>query len=85
MANTKTVFSRDNLRINLQSYAISTIISQSGLEVIKLEIMLKLKIKRNDWLLADMCPQATNHCTLKVKSEVLVYYSVTPIERASHF
>ena len=25
---------------------------------------LKLKIKRNDWLLADMGPQATNHCAL---------------------
>ena len=30
----------------------------SGLEVIKLECSLKLKIKRNDWLLADTCPQA---------------------------
>ena len=35
-----------------------------GLEVIKLEFILKLKIKRNDWLLADTCPQAANHCTL---------------------
>ena len=35
-----------------------------GLEVIKLEFILKLIIKHNDWLLADMCPQATNHCTL---------------------
>ena len=35
-----------------------------GLEVIKLEFILKLKIKRNDWLLVDMCPQAANHCTL---------------------
>ena len=33
-------------------------------EVIKLEYSLKLKIKRNDWLLADTCPQATNHCAL---------------------
>ena len=23
-----------------------------------------LKIKRNDWLLADTCPQAANHCAL---------------------
>ena len=36
----------------------------SGLEVIKLDFTLKLKIKRNDWLLADTCPQAANHCTL---------------------
>ena len=27
-----------------------------GLEVIKLEYSLTLKIKRNDWLLADTCP-----------------------------
>ena len=33
-----------------------------GLEVIKLEYHLKLKIKRNHWLLADTCPQAANHC-----------------------
>ena len=26
--------------------------------------MLRLKIKRNDWLLADTCPQAANHCAL---------------------
>ena len=36
----------------------------TGLEVIKLEFILRLKIKRNDWLLADMCPQAANHCAL---------------------
>ena len=36
----------------------------SGLEVIKLEYSLKLKIKRNDWLLADTCLQAANHCVL---------------------
>ena len=35
-----------------------------GLEVIKLEFLLKLKIKHNDWLLADTCPQAANRCTL---------------------
>ena len=36
----------------------------SGPEVIKLEYRLKLKIKCNDWLFADMCPQAGNHCAL---------------------
>ena len=40
-----------------------------GLEVIKLEysVSLKLKIKCNDWLLTDTCdtcPQAANHCAL---------------------
>ena len=29
-----------------------------GLEVIKFEFILRLKIKCNGWLLADMCPQA---------------------------
>ena len=28
------------------------------LEVIKLEYSIQVKIKRNDWLLADTCPQA---------------------------
>ena len=53
---------------------------QPGLEDVKLELILKLKIKRNDWLLADTflklkikrndwllaktCPQAANHCAL---------------------
>ena len=35
-----------------------------GLEVIKLEYSLRVKIKRDHWLLADTCPQAANHCTL---------------------
>ena len=35
-----------------------------GLEVINHEFILRLKIKRNDWLLADTCPQAANHCSL---------------------
>ena len=37
---------------------------QPGLEIIKLENNLKLKIKRNDWLLADTCPQAANRYAL---------------------
>ena len=39
-------------------------VSSTGLEVIKLEFILGLKIKRSDWLLADACPQAANHCAL---------------------
>ena len=35
-----------------------------GLEVIKLEFILRLKINLNDWLLADTCPQAANQCAL---------------------
>ena len=37
---------------------------RAGLEVIKPEYILRLKIKRNDWLLADTCPQSANHCAL---------------------
>ena len=37
---------------------------RAGLEVIKLEFILRLKIKHNDWLLADTCQQAANHCAL---------------------
>ena len=36
----------------------------SGLEVIKREFILRLKINHNDWLLADTCPQSANHCAL---------------------
>ena len=35
---------------------------KEGLEVIKLEY--SLKIKGNDWLLVDMCPQTANDCAL---------------------
>ena len=38
--------------------------SSPGLEVINLEFILKLKMKHVDWLLADTCPQAANHCAL---------------------
>ena len=38
--------------------------NSTGLKVIKLEFILGLKIKHNDWLLADKCPQAANHCAL---------------------
>ena len=36
----------------------------TGLEVMNLEYSLRLKVKRNDWLLADTCPQAANQCAL---------------------
>ena len=28
------------------------------------EVIFKIKIKRNDWLLADTCPQAADLCAL---------------------
>ena len=40
------------------------IVSIPSLEVIKLEYILRLKIKRSDWLLANTCPQSANHCAL---------------------
>ena len=36
----------------------------TGPEVVKLEFILKLKIKRNDWPLADTCPEVAHHCAL---------------------
>ena len=46
------------------------------LEVIKLEYSIKLKIKRNDWLLVDTCPQATNHCALFLFENELKFYNL---------
>ena len=40
-----------------------------GLEVIKLEFILRLKIKSNDWLFADTCPQAANNYALKPRGQ----------------
>ena len=39
----------DIIQIRMGSYSV-----RPGLKVIKLEYSLRLKIKRNDWLLADM-------------------------------
>ena len=46
------------------AYNIGSRHDKPGLEVIKLEYNLKLKMKRNDWLLADTCPQAATNCAL---------------------
>ena len=43
-----------------------------GLEVIKLEYSLRLKIKSNNWLLADTCPQAANQCALFYNLEAAI-------------
>ena len=48
----------------------------SGLEVIKLELILKLKIKCNNWLLTDTCPQAANHCALFEFEIVLKFHNL---------
>ena len=54
------------------------IFRQPGLELIKLEYSLRLKIKRNDWLHADTCPQAANHCTLLKSENELKFYNMRP-------
>ena len=46
------------------SYLGYVIVAFPGPEIIKVEFIFKLKIKRNDWLLADTCPQVANHCAL---------------------
>ena len=46
--------------------------------LVKLEFILKLKIKRNNWLLADTCPQAANHCALFEFETVLKFYNLGP-------
>ena len=51
--------------VNVWSFGVMLIkMISSDLEVIKLEYCLRIKIKRNDWLLADACPRAANHCPL---------------------
>ena len=55
-------------------YAINVV--RQCLEVIKLEYSLKLKIKCNDWLLVDTCPQAANHCALLEFENELKFYNL---------
>ena len=50
--------------ISKKKFDLFALIRRPGLEVIKLEFSLRLKIERNDWLIADTCPQAANHCAL---------------------
>ena len=50
-------------------------VQKTGLEVIKLELTFKLKIKRNGWLLADTCPEADNHCAFFEFENELKFYN----------
>ena len=59
-----TIMSRINFMLNWVGHKTSFITLRPGLEAIKLEYSLRLKKKGNDWLLADTCPQAANHCAL---------------------
>ena len=50
------------------------ILKKTGFEVIKLEFILRHQIKRNDWLHADTCPQAANHCAyFESENELKIY------------
>ena len=57
-------------------HEIRFITSSPGIEAIKLEYSLRLKIKRNNWPLADMCPQEANHCTLFESENELKFYNL---------
>ena len=47
-----------------------------GLEVIKLTYSLRLRIKRNDWLLADTCPQAEIIALYSESEKELKFYNL---------
>ena len=57
---------------------------KTRLEVIKLEFILKLKIKCDDWLLADTCPQATNHYALFLEAMMFSMSSVILVGSGKH-
>ena len=59
----KTIKTVEETLAGLQ-FVIVVLPDHTGLVVIKLEYKLRLKIKRNDWLLADTCPQTANNCAL---------------------
>ena len=62
LAHLKTKITRQHTGERFRQW--SSLSLRPGLEVIKLEFILRLKIKRNDWLLVDTCPQAANRCAL---------------------
>ena len=57
----------------------------TGPKFIKLEYSLKLRIKCSDWLLADMCPQAANHCALFEFENDLKFYNLEPDQDQSSY
>ena len=57
---------------------------RSSLELIKLEFIIRLKIKRNDWLLADTSPQAAYHCALFESENVLKFYNLEATRDCFH-
>ena len=54
----------------------TVIVAFPGPEVIKLEFIHKLKIKSNDWLLADTCPKAAYHFAFFEFETVLKFSTV---------
>ena len=78
-----TFASSDDVAVNTftssDNVAVNTFASNENvavLKVIKLELILKLKIKHNDWLLADTCLQAANHCAYFEFETVLKFYNL---------
>ena len=59
--------------------------AEPGLEVIKLEFILKLKIKRNDWLLSDTCPQQPIVMLYFEFETVLKFYNLEARTFSQHF
>ena len=56
--NTTVKKEANNMSCSRHSRPLSTICRIPALEVVKLQFILKLKIKRNDWLLADASNQS---------------------------
>ena len=52
-----------------------------GLEVIEIQFILRLKIKHNDWLVADTCPPAANHCAFFESETVIKFYNLGACRR----
>ena len=52
------------------------VVKKLGLKVIKLEFILRLKIKHNVWLLADTCPQPPIIAVYFESETVLKFYNL---------
>ena len=71
-----TLMSMINFVLSRVEHEKSFITSGPGLQVINFEYSLRLKIKCNDWLPADTCPQAANHCAFFAFENELKFYNL---------
>ena len=67
--------SRDSLGKITWYHGWYMIVTFPALEVIKVEFILKLKIKRNHWL-ADTCLQAAKHCAYFEFETVIKFFNL---------